>query len=199
MYQSQRTEFYLAAWRCLAESGLIYPCTRSRKDVAAAAGAPHEDGGEAIYPPAWRQASPVGVREPGEANWRFRVPDGRRMSFVDAEAGACSFTAGEDFGDFIVWRRDATPAYEMAVVVDDAEMGVTEVVRGEDLLLSTARQFLVYEALGLAVPAYAHLPLVCDADGRRLAKRDGAMGLRQLRAEGRTFADCLRELDLESQ
>ena len=113
------------------------------------------------------------------------------MTFHDATYGNVSFTAGVDFGDFTIWRRDGVPAYELAVVVDDAAMHITEVVRGADLLRSTARQLLLYEALGLAAPQWCHLPLVRDAAGRRLAKRTAGLTLRELRAAGRTPADVL--------
>lgn len=185
--QSQARSFYLAAWEKLRDAERIYPCTRSRKDIREAVTAPHADA-EAIYPIEWRPepgtgrdaVTPVGV------NWRFRVPQGRAVRFVDDRCGEQCFVAGEDFGDFLLWRRDDVPAYELAVVVDDARMGITEVVRGEDLLLSTARQLLVYEALGLCPPTFYHCALVCDEAGKRLAKRYDALSLRALREQGKT-------------
>ena len=123
--------------------------------------------------------------------WRFRVPDGRTIEFDDAMAGRVRRTAGIDFGDFVVWRRDDFPAYELAVVADDHAMEVAEVVRGEDLLTSTARQLLLYEALGCTAPAFCHVPLVRDADGRRLAKRTGGLAIRELRVRGFSPADVL--------
>jgi len=119
-------------------------------------------------------------------NWRFRIPDGQVISFVDANLGPQQFVAGKDFGDFVVWRHDDVPAYQLAVVVDDAAMKITEVVRGEDLLVSTARQLLIYHALGLATPEFYHCPLVTDDSGTRLAKRHDALSLRALRAKGLT-------------
>ena len=116
--------------------------------------------------------------------WRFRVPDGRTIEFHDALQGAVRRTAGVDFGDFVVWRRDDLPAYELAVVADDHAMEIAEVVRGADLLTSTARQLLLYEALGWTPPAFCHAPLVCDATGRRLAKRTGGLAIHELRAAG---------------
>lgn len=113
------------------------------------------------------------------------------VRFDDARYGAQSFTAGVDFGDFVVWRKDDVPAYELAVVADDVEMGITEVVRGEDLLRSTARQLLVYRALEAKTPAWCHLPLVRDAAGRRLAKRHRALSVRELRARGCTPEEVL--------
>ncbi len=119
-------------------------------------------------------------------NWRFRVPDGERLRFVDAGLGLQFGVAGADFGDFVVWRRDDVPSYQLAVVVDDAAMQLSEVVRGADLLVSTFRQQLLYRALGLPEPAFFHTPLLTDETGRRLAKRDAALSLRALRAAGVT-------------
>lgn len=185
--QSGRLPIHLEAWRRLKDAGLIYPCLRSRRDVEAAAGAPHaEDDAEPIFPPEWRPAPGHG-REfdaPGDRNWRFRTPDGETLRFHDALQGPQAFVAGRDFGDFVVWRRDGVPAYELAVVADDIAMGVTEVVRGADLLKSTARQLLIHRALGATPPAWAHAPLVCDASGRRLAKRTAGLAIRELLDRG---------------
>ncbi len=174
------------AWRRLRASGSIYPCSCSRKDVAEAVAAPHGNGGEPVYPGTCRGKAWSFSDESAALaiNWRFRAPDGEAISFVDLNLGLRSFTAGRDFGDFVVWRKDGVPAYELAVVADDSAMGITEVVRGEDLLESTARQLLLYRALGAVAPAFFHCPLVRDAEGRRLAKRDKALGLRELRARG---------------
>jgi glutamyl-tRNA synthetase len=117
------------------------------------------------------------------------VPDGESISFVDGHYGLQTFVAGKDFGDFIVWRHDDVPAYHLAVVVDDAAMQITEVVRGEDLLKSTARQLLLYRALGWEPPDFFHCPLVRDANGVRLAKRHDALSLRALRTAGAQPAD----------
>jgi glutamyl-tRNA synthetase len=119
-------------------------------------------------------------------NWRFRVPDGEEIVFVDLKQGRQTFVAGRDFGDFAVWRRDDVPAYQLAVVTDDALMGITEVVRGADLLKSTARQILLQRALGYETPAYFHCDLVTDERGERLAKRHASLSLRRLRAAGLT-------------
>jgi glutamyl/glutaminyl-tRNA synthetase len=124
--------------------------------------------------------------EPAGANWRFRVPDNEEICFEDLHLGAQRFVAGRDFGDFIVWRRDDVPAYQLAVVVDDAAMQITEVVRGADLLKSTARQILLFRALGLAIPDYYHCDLVRDEAGVRLAKRHDALSIRKLRELGWT-------------
>ena len=117
-------------------------------------------------------------------NWRFRVPDGETIAFADGHCGPQQFVAGQDFGDFVVWRHDGVPAYQLSVVVDDAAMQITEVVRGADLLKSTARQLLLYRALGVPAPQFYHCPLMTDEKGVRLAKRHDALSLRRLRAEG---------------
>lgn len=188
--QSQRTARFLEAWKRLRDSGHIYPCDKSRKDVAQATLAPHvEDAGnEPIYPEAWRPPHGTGrvVAEPGPVNWRFRVPAAREIVFDDGRLGPCAFTGMQDFGDFLVWRKDGAPAYELAVVIDDHAMQITEVVRGEDLLISTARQILLYEALGSKPPEFYHTPLLCDPGGQRLAKRHRSLSLRELREGGHT-------------
>ena len=186
--QSQRREFYLEAWRKLRDAGFIYPCTCSRKDVAQAAGAPNNDGDdEPLYPGKCRNRTDASEYSfPAGVNWRFRVPDGETISFIDLRSGDKSYVAGEDFGDFLIWRRDDVPAYQLAVVEDDAAMAITEVVRGEDLLKSTARQILIYRALGLAIPQFYHCELVRDATGLRLAKRHDALSIRSLREKGLT-------------
>jgi glutamyl-tRNA synthetase len=147
--------------------------------------------GESIFPVSLRPASWPRAREPGPVAWRFKVPDGRVIEFEDALCGTVRRTAGVDFGDFVVWRRDALPAYELAVVADDHAMEIEEVVRGEDLLTSTARQLLLYEALGWMPPAWCHTPLVCDAAGNRLAKRTGGLAIRDLRAAGKSPEEVL--------
>jgi glutamyl-tRNA synthetase len=128
----------------------------------------------------------VDLESPEGANWRFRVPDGESVEFKDLNLGPQRFVAGEDFGDFVVWRRDGVPSYQLACVADDAAMGITEVVRGADLLKSTARQILLYRALGLRIPQWFHCHLVVDHNGRRLAKRHDALSLHALRQRGLT-------------
>jgi glutamyl-tRNA synthetase len=183
--QSERMELYADALEKLRARGLIYPCTCSRKDIREAASAPNVEGEEPIYPGTCRQnrKSEIGNRK---FNWRFRVADGEAVSFLDGNYGARRFVAGVDFGDFVVWRGDGVPAYQLACVVDDAAMQITEVVRGSDLLVSTARQLLLYHALGLVPPAFFHCDLMKDAAGVRLAKRHDALSLRALRARGET-------------
>ncbi len=164
---------YLAAWRKLSATGLIYPCSCSRRDLLGAAAAPHAEDEEPVYPGTCRLARLTTPNEssPAGANWRFRVPAGEALAFIDAYAGPQRAIAGRDFGDFVVWRKDEAPAYQLAVVVDDAAMRITEVVRGADLLLSTFRQLLLYRALALPAPDFCHVPLVLDSLGKRLAKR----------------------------
>ena len=184
--QSQRRSFYLEAWRQLRDRGHIYPCTCSRKDLERALSAPHEDDDEIHYPGTCRamQAEAANWQAPGGVSWRFRVPDQRTISFLDGCQGPQHFSAVVDFSDFLVWRRDDIPAYQLAVVVDDEAMRITEVVRGADLLRSTARQLLLIEALGYATPRYFHCPLMRDEQNRRLAKRHDALSLRRLREQG---------------
>jgi len=187
--QSQRLAHYRAALERLHAAGRIYPCTHSRRDVIEAVGAPHEGGAddEPVYPaefrlPAGAPMPPLGATV--SVNWRLRIDDGDELSFEDGMAGPQRALAGRDFGDFLVWRKDDVPSYQLACVVDDAAMGITEVVRGADLIKSTFRQLLVYRALGLAAPAFCHCPLMTDADGVRLAKRHDALSLRTLREQG---------------
>jgi len=189
--QSGRTAWFVDVWRQLEAAGAIYPSPHSRRDVEEAASAPNGDRGEAIFPAALRPERWDRAGSPGGVAWRFRVPDGRTVEFEDAIAGTVRRTAGIDFGDFVVWRRDDLPAYELAVVADDYAMQIAEVVRGDDLLTSTARQILLYEALGWPPPAWCHVPLVRNAAGERLAKRSGGLAIRDLRAAGWTRDDVL--------
>ena len=205
--QSQRRAIYLSAWQELRDGGFIYPCTCSRKDVAAAATAPNEGDDEPMYSGkcrpngffaqsareeavelrlAGRTKASAPAPSPAGVNWRFRVPDGDAICFTDLHLGPQRMTAGVDFGDFIVWRRDDVPAYQLAVVADDAAMRITEVVRGADLLRSTARQLLLYRALRLAIPDFYHCDLVRDEAGVRLAKRHDSLSIRKLRQDGWT-------------
>lgn len=183
--QSQRRAFYLDAWRKLRDSGAIYPCTCSRKELALTASAPNEDD-EPLYNGRCRNRldHAANYDSPAGVNWRFRVPDGEAIEFLDQHLGRRSYIAGQDIGDFVIWRRDDVPAYQLAVVVDDATMHITEVVRGADLLKSTARQLLLLRALGLPVPDYFHCDLLRDSSGVRLAKRHDALSLRTLRRQG---------------
>lgn len=184
--QSERRGLYLDAWRRLRDAGAIYPCKCSRRDVMNSAAAPHDENEEPVYPSTCRPAVPTvfDADQPGDVHWRYRVPDGETLTFFDNCLGVQRAVAGHNFGDFLVWRRDNVPAYQLAVVVDDAAMGVTEVVRGADLTTSTFRQLLLYRELGWSPPAFYHAPLLRDAHGRRLAKRDAALSLRALRETG---------------
>lgn len=203
--QSARQNLYRTAFNHLRAGGFIYPCTCSRKDILSAARAPHaEDEHEPIYPGTCRplgasHAQPAPNSPPAtpsrpaghRINWRFRVPDGEVIFFMDQNLGAQQFVAGRDFGDFVVWRHAEVPSYQLACVVDDAAMRITEVVRGADLLLSTARQLLLYRALEWLPPRFYHCPLLTDSTGARLAKRHDATSLRRLREAGQSPA-CLR-------
>ncbi|MFZ0633031.1 MAG: glutamate--tRNA ligase family protein [Acidobacteriaceae bacterium] len=197
--QSERRWIYLDVWRKLLAGGWLYPCRCSRKELSRIAQAPHDDasarmeGDEGpMYPGTCRMERAAAARlaeqvaEPAGVNWRFRVPDDEVVTFEDGHFGALRFVVGEDFGDFAVWRRDDVPAYQLAVVADDHGMGITEVVRGADLLLSAARQILLYRALGWAEPRWFHCDLVTDARGERLAKRHDALAIRTLREQGWT-------------
>ncbi|HEX2327490.1 MAG TPA: tRNA glutamyl-Q(34) synthetase GluQRS [Candidatus Angelobacter sp.] len=197
--QSQRHDFYLAAWHRLRDGGFVYPCTCSRKDLERALSAPHEDEDEIHYPGHCREklADARNWQTPAGVSWRFKVPDGKLLSFVDGHFGPRHFTAGRDFSDFLVWRRDDIPAYQLAVVVDDEAMQISEVVRGEDLLRSTARQLLLLRALDYSIPVYFHCPLLRDEHNRRLAKRHDALSLRTLRLRGVDPADLRRSFKTE--
>ena len=185
--QSERRAHYLEAWRRLREGGFLYPCTCSRKELAQSASAPNDADDEPVYPGTCRECKDASeFAAPAGVNWRFRVPDGEVVEFADLNLGRQRYVAGGDFGDFLVWRRDDVPAYQLAVVVDDAAMTITEVVRGADLLKSTARQLLLMRALGYAAPDYFHCELVRDAAGVRLAKRQDALSIRHLRETGMT-------------
>jgi glutamyl/glutaminyl-tRNA synthetase len=184
--QSERMDFYRAALEKLRAGHFIYPCTCSRKDIQRAVTAPHAGDDELIYPGTCRDKnlSTLNSQPSTRFAWRFRVPDGETISFQDGHFGERKFVAGKDFGDFVVWRGDGVPAYQLSCAVDDAAMRITEVVRGADLLLSTARQVLVHRALGLTPPDFFHCELMRDGAGHRLAKRHDALSLRRLREAG---------------
>jgi glutamyl-tRNA synthetase len=181
--QTTRLSHYTAALEELKRRELVYPCTCTRADVAAAASAPHAEHEGPVYPGTCSPRTAVDAgRLAGPFAWRFRVTDS--PAFDDLYAGPTAIDLRQVGGDFVVWKSAGAPAYQLAVVVDDAEMGVTEVVRGDDLLASTPRQLLLYRALGLAPPRFVHIPLVVGPDGRRLAKRHGDTRLSALRAAG---------------
>jgi glutamyl/glutaminyl-tRNA synthetase len=192
--QSERRDIYLAAWRQLRDGGFIYPCACSRKELAQAASAPNDLDDEPVYPGKCRgRADARSFQEPAGVNWRFRTPDGEEIAFADLHLGAQRYVAGRDFGDFVVWRRDDVPAYQLAVVTDDHAMRITEVVRGEDLLKSTARQLLLYRALGVNAPEFYHCDLVRDDTGLRLAKRHDALSIRRMRENGLSAEEVRRQ------
>jgi glutamyl-tRNA synthetase len=193
--QSERMTLYRSALEKLREQNLIYPCTCSRKDIQQAVSAPHSGDEEPIYPGTCRSRRVEDL--PGQKfAWGFRVPDGEAITFRDNNLGGQSFLAGRDFGDFVVWRQDDVPAYQLACAVDDAAMGISEVVRGADLLVSTARQILLYRALGKFPPDFFHCELVLDGEGRRLAKRHDALSLRAFREQGKTPEFARKSLNL---
>jgi glutamyl-Q tRNA(Asp) synthetase len=172
--QSERTPLYEEALARLRTAGLVYDCACSRAELRRLASAPTpEEDGEPVYPGTCRD----GIA-PGRAprSLRFRVPPGM-VRFDDAIHGEQAQDVAREVGDFVVRRADGPFAYQLAVVVDDAAQGVTEVVRGADLLESTARQIALQRALGLPTPNHAHLPLVLGPDGAKLGKRDGALPL----------------------
>lgn len=195
--QSERGEIYAAALEALNERGLTYLCTCSRKDLREAS-APHGDHGP-VYPGSCRdKSSAEQAAHPGGAAVRFRLPaqpdsgsgsPSSGVEFTDRRLGTRRFDLARLCGDFIIRRRDGLWSYQLACAVDDALMGVTHVVRGEDLLDSTPRQLALLRALGLPEPAYEHIPLLADEQGRRLSKRDGSNSLRALRARGLTPDD----------
>jgi glutamyl-tRNA synthetase len=189
IYQSGRMKGYREAVEKLIAAGAAYPCVCSRKEVEAAASAPHAEDGAAVYPGTCRgrfASMPEAARAGGKpACVRYEAPEGV-VEFEDQFAGKKRFEVRRELGDFVIAKADGTPAYQLAVVVDDAEMGVDRVVRGDDLLDSTPRQMLLYRALGMAdrIPEYWHLPLVVGKDGRRLAKRHGDTRLATYRESG---------------
>jgi glutamyl/glutaminyl-tRNA synthetase len=205
--QSDRLPLYLGALQQLLAAGLAYPCACSRRDLALSAHAPHEDPAaesddEPLYNDRCRPASSTTTTLLPNTNYRFRIPDHIPISSIDLHAGPQTFTPSIDFGDFLIWRKPLTsnpsdiglPSYQLACVVDDALTSITEVVRGRDLLKSTARQILLQRALNYPTPAYFHCDLMRDSNGVRLAKRHDALALRTLRANGLSPADILAML-----
>ena len=182
--QSRRTELYQQALKALERQGAVYPCFCTRAQLHAAS-APHREDGLTVYSGTCRNLTPEQIaqktRESGRPPaLRLRVPE-ETIAFTDGHMGTVEEYLPSDCGDFLLRRSDGLYAYQLAVVVDDAAMGVTEVVRGADLLTSTPRQLLLYELLGLPAPEFFHFPLLLSPDGRRLSKRDGDLGLAALR------------------
>ena len=182
-FQSQRTALYEAALARLRGMGLVYPCFCTRAQLHAAS-APHREDGLTVYPGTCRGLTPEDIARREAAGrkgaLRLRVPE-ETVTFTDGHLGEVTEYLPTDCGDFLLRRSDGLFAYPLAVVVDDAAMGVTEVVRGADLLSSTPRQLLLYELLGWEAPEFYHFPLLLSPDGRRLSKRDGDLGLGALR------------------
>jgi glutamyl-tRNA synthetase len=180
--QSERLDVYRSFLEKLKALELVYPCTCSRQDVLRAIQAPHAGEEEPIYPGTCRNKL---VKDAGpRVSWRFRVPPNTTVQFEDGRCGTQEFASGKDLGDFIVWRADDLPAYQLACTADDATMQISEVVRGQDLLMSTARQILLYRALSLNIPRFYHCPLLNDEKGVRLAKRHDSLSLRELSRRG---------------
>ncbi len=195
--QSRRQALYAAALACLRAAERVFPCLCSRADIRNAASAPHGAEGP-VYPGTCRGQAAGVVERRGRARgrepaWRFRVDD-RVIECADEIAAPLSQNLCRDVGDFVVRRADALFAYQLAVVVDDALMGVTDVVRGADLLPSTPRQTALFRALGAPLPRFWHVPLLRDAEGRRMAKRDGADSVAAYRARGGSSPRLTAEL-----
>ena len=191
-YQSRRTELYQEALLDLRQQGLLYPCFCSRADLHAAQ-APHASDGTYVYAGTCRNLSQSERKELSSHKipaTRIHVPN-KIYAFEDKVYGSTSQNLAESCGDFIVQRADGVFAYQLAVVVDDADMGITEVVRGSDLLSSTPRQLYLQDVLGLSHLTYAHLPLLVAPDGRRLSKRNHDLDLGVLRDQGKTPEEIL--------
>jgi glutamyl-tRNA synthetase len=181
--QTERLPEYAAAFERLKQAELVYPCTCTRSDVESAASAPHAEGYEPVYAGTCshrRIADAAGLTQPFA--WRFRLADSPK--FHDLFRGETAVDLHQLGGDFVVWKSSGTPAYQLAVVVDDAANGITHIIRGDDLVSSTPRQLLLYRHLELQPPVFAHVPLVVGSDGRRLAKRHGDTRLRSMREAG---------------
>jgi glutamyl-tRNA synthetase len=184
--QTTRLSVYRDLLTELQQRELVYPCTCTRSDVEAAASAPHIEQEGPIYPGTCRHRTVADAGTLGERPfaWRFRVAAGAKMSYFDLIAGPQRSDVATELGDFIIGKCDGSPAYQLAVVGDDHAMGITEVIRGGDLIPSTFRQLLLYDAMGWPPPAFGHVPLVVGPDGRRLAKRHGDTRLSVLRDAG---------------
>ena len=184
VYQSRRTEVYRQAFQTLEQQGLIYPCFCTRAERLAAS-APHRSDGASVYDGRCGRLTAeerVELSRQRSPAWRVRVPE-KTITFCDLLQGKYEEDLKQDCGDFILRRSDGVFAYQLAVVVDDGAMGVSQVVRGSDLLSSAPRQIWLQEALGLPRPEYGHLPLLLAPDGRRLAKRDRDLELGRLQKE----------------
>ena len=179
-FQSERHERYAAALERLCAMDLVYPCFCTRADIMATQ-APHESDGRIVYAGTCR-ARTYNKEDMERAALRLKVPD-REIAFTDGHYGPQRVNLSRHCGDFVIRRKDGAWAYQLAVVVDDAEMGITEVVRGSDLLLSSPQQIYLAELLGYPLPSFIHLPLLCNAQGQRLSKRDKSLDMEALRAD----------------
>ncbi len=194
--QSQRLDHYRRILSELATQGAIYPCPHSRKTINEHPASIQSPEGETLFPKALRPSTVEQTSTPDlSLNWRYRIPDETPISFNDLNCGHQTFTPDKHIGDFLVWRKEGMPAYELAVVVDDHLMQITEVVRGQDLLLSTARQLLLYKTLHWAAPDFYHCPLIKDEQGKRLAKRSDSLALRTLFEQGNTAEEILQRFE----
>ena len=197
--QNERLDIYQHYLQQLQDADLVYPCYCSRAEVAHAASAPQQGTNDGLRYPgtcrhlteAQRRAYDASGRRP---SLRFRVDDERVIGFNDLVMGPMTQHVQQAIGDFVICRSDGIFAYQFAVVVDDALMHIHQVVRGNDLLASTARQILLYEALSFPVPTFAHVPLLVDEQGKRISKRTQGMGLDPLREKGTTPEQVVGEL-----
>ena len=200
--QSERKKRYRKVFKELQLRGFVYPCKCSRKDVAEATTAPHKSGSEPLYPrtcsPINNQGQDIIPNKKDKINWRFRIPEGEYIEFEDGYFGAQRYLTNKDFGDFVIWRHDDIPSYQLAVVTDDHDMQITEVVRGADLLKCTARQILLYRALEWSIPKFYHCPLVTDLNGQRLAKRSNALSLLSMRKSGLSAQSIINNFELKN-
>lgn len=184
MVQSKRRGTYQNALDVLRRKELVYPCTCTRSDIAAAASAPHLEHEGPVYPGTCSHRTSRDALTLTKYAWRFRVTD--TPAFNDLVRGPTCIDLRQHGGDFVVWKNDDTPAYQLAVVVDDAAQHITQVIRGDDLVPSTPRQLLLFKSLGFEPPLYGHVPLVIGEDGQRLAKRHGDARLSTFRENGVT-------------
>lgn len=194
-FQSRRLRLYDEALGRLKASEMVYPCSCARADIARAASAPHPEDEGLVYPGTCAHRTVADARALGDQPfaWRFRTPAGS-VAWDDLFLGRREFAPARLGGDFVVARNTVGPSYQLAVVVDDALMGVSQVIRGADLAPSTPRQILLYQALDWTIPQFGHVGLVIGPDGRRLAKRDGSIKLATLREQGVDPQELIGEL-----
>ena len=200
--QSDQLARYREVLDRLIEAGAVYSCNRSRKEIREYPNTMRNRDGEVLFPRSLRPQEPDSPEEGEERyrqHWRYRVDYGAVVTFEDQRTGKHSYEAGVDFGDFLVWTKSGFPAYELAVVVDDIDSGITEVVRGEDLLTSTSRQILLYRILHAEIPDFYHCPLIKDEHGVRLAKQYDSKSIRSYRESGYTPEQFWKMLESVSE